>query len=102
MSWIINGLAFVGCLTLIAIALLAWAVWRDDTPPTTTTHAQTDAWQQAIATKQAHDLATFHSAAAMTRRAREAGGQEAGGMADEKPQAEKAANTDHRRADGDA
>jgi len=31
MSWIINGLAFVGCLTLIAIALLAWAVWRDDT-----------------------------------------------------------------------
>ena len=40
MSWIINGLAFVGCLTLIAIALLAWAVWRDDTSPTTTTHAQ--------------------------------------------------------------
>ena len=32
MSWIINGLAFVGCLTLIATALLAWAVWRDDTP----------------------------------------------------------------------
>lgn len=97
MSWIINGLAFVGCLTLIAIALLAWAVWRDDTPPTTTTHAQTDAWQQAIATKQAHDLAAFHSAVAMTRRAREVGG-----MADEKPQAEKAAETDPRGADGDA
>lgn len=72
MSWIINGLAFVGCLTLIAIALLAWAVWRDDDPPTTTTRAQTDAWQQAIATKQAHDLAAFHSAVAMTRRAQEA------------------------------
>ena len=72
MSWIINGLAFVGSLTLIAIALLAWAVWHDDTPPTTTTHAQTDTWQQAIATKQAHDLAAFHSAVAMTRRAQEA------------------------------
>lgn len=91
MSWIINGLAFVGCLTLIAIALLAWAVWRDDTPPTTATHAQTDA------TKQAHDLAAFYSAVAMTRRA-----QEARGMADEKPQAEKAAETDPRGADGDA
>ena len=72
MSWIINGLAFVGSLTLIAIALLAWAIWRDDTPPTTTTHAQTDTWQQAIATKHAHDLAAFHSAVAMTRRAQEA------------------------------
>ena len=97
MSWIINGLAFVGCLTLIAIALLAWAAWRDDTSPTTTTHAQTDAWQQALATKQAHDLAAFHSAVAMTRRA-----QEAGGMASEEPQAEKAAETDARGADGDA
>lgn len=72
MSWIINGLAFVGCLTLIAIALLVWAIWQDDTPPTTATRAQTDAWQQAIATKQAHDLAAFHSAAAMMRRAQEA------------------------------
>lgn len=72
MSWIINGLAFVGCLTLIAIALLTWAVWRDDTPPTTTTRAQSDAWQQALATKQAHDLAAFYSAVAMTRRAQEA------------------------------
>lgn len=97
MSWIINGLAFVGCLTLIAIALLAWAVWYDGTPPTTTTHAQADAWQQALATKQAHDLAAFHSAVAMTRRT-----QEAGGMAAEKPQAEKAAETDPRGADGDA
>ena len=95
MSWIINGLAFVGSLTLIAIALLVWAVWRDDTPPTTTTHAQTDAWQQAIATKQAHDLAAFHSAVAMTRRAQEA--REA-----TEPQAEKAAETDPRGADGDA
>lgn len=95
MSWIINGLAFVGCLTLIAIALLAWAVWRDDTLPTTTTHAQTDAWQQAIATKQAHDLAAFHSAVAMTRRAQEAGGAT-------EPQAEKAAETDARGADGGA
>ena len=97
MSWIINGLAFVGCLTLIAIALLAWAVWQDDTPPTTATRAQTDAWQQAIATKQAHDLAAFHSAVAMMRRA-----QEAGGMAAEKPQAEKPAETDPRGADDDA
>lgn len=97
MSWIINGLAFVGCLTLIAIALLAWAVWRDDTPPTTTTHAQADAWQQAIATKQAHDLAAFYSAVAMTRRA-----QEAKGMAAEEPQAAKPAETDPRGADGDA
>ena len=97
MNWIINGLAFVGCLTLIAIALLAWAIWRDDTSPTTITHAQTDAWQQAIATKQAHDLAAFHSAVAMTRRA-----QEAGGMAAEEPQAEKAAETDPRGADSDA
>lgn len=97
MSWIINGLAFVGCLTLIAIALLVWAVWHDDDPPTTTTRAQADAWQQAIATKQAHDLAAFHSAVAMTRRA-----QEAGGMAVEKPQAEKAAETETRGADGDA
>lgn len=96
MSWIINGLAFVGCLTLIAIALLAWAVWRDDTSPTTTTHAQTDAWQQAIATKQAHDLAAFHSAVAMTRRAQEAGGTAA------EPQAEKSAETDPRGADSDA
>ena len=95
MSWIINGLAFVGCLTLIAIALLAWAIWRDDTPPTTTTHAQADAWQQAIATKQAHDLAAFHSAVAMTRRAQEA--REATEL-----QAEKAAETDTRGADGDA
>ena len=71
MSWIINGLAFVGCLSLIAIALLAWAVWRDDTSPTTNTRAQADAWQQAIATKQAHDLAAFYSAVAMTRRAQE-------------------------------
>lgn len=97
MSWIINGLAFVGSLTLIAIALLIWAVWRDDTSSTTLTHAQADAWQQAIATKQAHDLAAFHSAVAMTRRA-----QEAGGRAGEKPQAEKAAETDPRGADGDA
>ena len=97
MSWIINGLPFIGSLTLIAIALLAWAVWRDDTPPTTTTRAQTNAWQQAIATKQAHDLAAFHSAVAMMRRA-----QEAGGMAAEKPQAEKAAETDPRGTDGDA
>ena len=96
MSWIINGLAFVGCLTLIAIALLAWAVWHDDTPPTTTTRAQTNAWQQAIATKQAHDLAAFHSAVAMTRRA-----QEAGGPATE-PQTDKATETDPRGADGDA
>ena len=95
MSWIINGLAFVGCLSLIAIALLIWAVWRDDTPPTTLTHAQTDAWQQAIATKQAHDLAAFYSAVAMTRRAQEAGGAT-------EPQAEKAAETDALRADGDA
>ena len=95
MSWIINGLAFVGCLTLIAIALLAWAVWRDDTSPTTTTRAQTDTWQQAIATKQAHDLAAFYSAVAMTRRA-----QEARGAAE--PQAEKAAETDARGADSDA
>ena len=95
MSWIINGLAFVGCLTLIAIALLAWAVWHDDTSPTTTTHAQTDAWQQAVATKQAHDLAAFHSAVAMTRRAQEA--REA-----TEPQAEKAAETDPRGADGGA
>jgi len=95
MSWIINGLAFVGCLTLIAIALLAWAIWHDDTPPTTTTHAQADAWQQAIATKQAHDLAAFHSAVAMTRRAQEAGGPT-------EPQAEKAAETDTRGADGGA
>ena len=87
MSWIINGLAFVGCLTLIAIALLVWAVWQDDTPPTTATRAQTDAWQQAIATKQAHDLAAFHSAVAMTRRAQEAGG---------------ATETDPRGADSDA
>jgi len=72
MSWIINGLAFVGSLTLITIALLAWAIWHDDTPPTTTTRAQADAWQQALATKQAHDLAAFHSAVAMTRRAQEA------------------------------
>ena len=97
MSWIINGLSFVGSLTLIAIALLAWAVWHDDTSPTTATHAQTDAWQQAIATKQAHDLAAFHSAVAMTRRA-----QEARGMAAEEPQAEKATETDPRGADGDA
>ena len=97
MSWIINGLAFVGSLTLIAIALLAWAVWHNDTSPTTTTRAQSDAWQQALATKQAHDLAASHSAVAMTRRAREAGG-----MAYEKPQAEKAAETDPRGADGDA
>ena len=97
MSWIINGLAFVGCLTLIAIALLIWAVWRDDTSPTTTTSAKTDAWQQAIDTKQAHDLAAFHRAVAMTRRA-----QEAGGMAAEEPQAEKAAETDPRGADSDA
>lgn len=97
MNWIINGLAFVGCLTLIAIALLVWAVWRDDDPPTTTTRAQADAWQQAIATKQAHDLAAFHSAVAMTRRAQEA----ARGTAAE-PQAEKAAETDTRGADGDA
>lgn len=95
MSWIINGLAFVGSLTLIAIALLAWAIWHDDTPPTTTTHAQADAWQQAIATKQAHDLAAFHSAVAMTRRAQEAGGPT-------EPQAEKAAETDTRGADGGA
>ena len=95
MSWIINGLAFVGSLTLITIALLAWAIWHDDTPPTTTTHAQADAWQQAIATKQAHDLAAFHSAVAMTRRAQEAGGPT-------EPQAEKAAETDTRGADGDA
>lgn len=95
MSWIINGLAFVGCLTLIATALLAWAVWRDDTPPTTTTRAQTNAWQQALATKQAHDLAAFHSAVAMTRRAQEA--REA-----TEPQAEKAAETDPRGADGGA
>ena len=95
MSWIINGLAFVGCLTLIAIALLAWAVWHDDTPPTTTTRAQADAWQQAIATKQAHDLAAFHSAVAMTRRAQEAGGAT-------EPQSENAAETDTRGADGDA
>lgn len=95
MSWIINGLAFVGCLTLIAIALLAWAVWRDDTPPTTTTSAQADAWQQAIATKQAHDLAAFHSAVAMTRRV-----QEAGGVTE--PQTEKAAETDTHGADGGA
>jgi len=72
MSWIINGLAFVGSLTLITIALLAWAIWHDDTPPTTTTRAQADAWQQALATKQAHDLAAFYSAVAMTRRAQEA------------------------------
>ena len=78
MSWIINGLAFVGCLTLIAIALLAWAVWHDDTPPTTTTHAQTDAWQHAIATKQAHDLAAFHSAVTMTRQAQEAAAEPEG------------------------
>ena len=95
MSWIINGLAFVGSLTLITIALLAWAIWHDDTPPTTTTHAQADAWQQAIATKQAHDLAAFHSAVAMTRRAQEAGGPT-------EPQAEKAAETDTRGADGGA
>lgn len=72
MSWIINGLAFVGSLSLIAIALLIWAVWRDDTSPTTATRTQTDTWQQAIATKQAHDLAAFYSAVAMTRRAQEA------------------------------
>lgn len=96
MSWIINGLAFIGCLTLIAIALLACAVWHDDDPPTTTTRAQADAWQQAIATKQAHDLAAFHSAVAMTRRAQKAGGTAA------EPQAEKAAETDPRGADGDA
>ena len=95
MSWIINGLAFVGCLTLIAIALLAWAVWRDDDPPTTTTRAQTDAWQQAIATKQAHDLAAFYSAVAMTRRAQEARGAT-------EPQAEKPAEADARGADSDA
>ena len=95
MNWIINGLAFVGCLTLIAIALLIWAIWRDDTPPTTTTHAQTDAWQQAIATKQAHDLAAFYSAVAMTRRAQEARGAT-------ESQAEKAAETDPRGADGGA
>ena len=95
MSWIINGLAFVGSLTLISIALLAWAVWRDDTSPTTTTRAQTDAWQQAIATKQAHDLAAFHSAAAMTRRAQEARGAT-------EPQAEKPAEADPRGADGGA
>ena len=95
MSWIINGLAFVGCLTLIAIALLAWAVWHDDTPPTTTTRAQTDAWQQAIATKQAHDLAAFYSAVAMTRRAQGARGAT-------EPQAEKPAEADPRGADGDA
>ena len=35
-------------------------------------HVLTDAWQQTIATKQAHDLAAFHSAVAMTRRAQEA------------------------------
>ena len=95
MSWIINGLAFVGCLTLIAIALLAWAVWHDDTPPTTTTRTQADAWQQAIATKQAHDLAAFHSAVAMTRRAQEARGTT-------EPQTDKATETDASRADGDA
>lgn len=95
MSWIINGLAFVGSLTLIAIALLVWAVWQDDTPPTTATRAQTDAWQQAIATKQAHDLAAFHSAVAMTRRAQETRGAT-------EAQAEKAAETDPRGADGDA
>ena len=95
MSWIINGLAFVGSLTLISIALLAWAVWRDDTSPTTTTRAQTDAWQQAIATKQAHDLAAFHSAVAMTRRAQEARGAT-------EPQAEKPAEADPRGADGGA
>ena len=78
MTWIINGLAFVGCLTLIAIALLAWDVWHDDAPPTTTTHAQADAWQQAIATKQAHHLAAFHSAVAMTRRAQEAAAEPEG------------------------
>lgn len=97
MSWIINGLAFVGCLTLIAIALLIWAVWHDETPPTTTSRAQTDAWQQAIAAKQAHDLAAFHSAVAMTRRAQEA----ARGTAAE-PRAEKAEETDPSGADGDA
>ena len=95
MSWIINGLAFVGCLTLIAIALLVWAVWQDDTPPTTAPRAQTDAWQQAIATKQAHDLAAFHSAVAMTRRAQEARGTT-------EPQAENAAETDASGADSDA
>ena len=95
MSWIINGLAFVGSLTLIAVALLVWAVWRDDTSPTTTTRAQADAWQQAIATKQAHDLAAFHSAVAMTRRAREARGAT-------EAQAEKPAQADPRGADGGA
>ena len=95
MSWIINGLAFVGSLTLIAVALLVWAVWRDDTSPTTTTRCQTDAWQQAIATKQAHDLAAFHSAVAMTRRAREARGAT-------EAQAEKPAQADPRGADGGA
>lgn len=95
MSWIINGLAFVGCLSLIAIALLAWAVWHDDTSPTTTTRAQANAWQQAIATKQAHDLAAFHSAVAMTRRAQEARGAT-------EAQAEKPAEADPRGAAGGA
>ena len=57
---------------------MVWAVWQDDTPPTTATRAQTDAWQQAIATKQAHDLAAFHSAVAMTRRAQEAAAEPEG------------------------
>ena len=96
MSWIINGLAFIGCLTLIAIALLAWVVWRDDTSPTPTTRTQTDTWQQAIATKQAHDVAAFHSAVAMMRQAQEAGRTAA------EPQAEKAAETDTHGADSDA
>ena len=95
MSWIINGLAFVGCLSLIAIALLAWAVWHDDTSPTTTTRAQANAWQQAIATKQAHDLAAFHSAVAMTRRAQEARGAT-------EAQAEKPAEANPRGAAGGA
>ena len=99
MSWIINGLAFVGCLTLIAIALLAWVVWRDDTPPTTTTRAQSDAWQQAIATKQAHDLAAFHSAVAMTRREQEAAAEPERSPTARTSQAARTARADRRPAD---
>lgn len=64
MTWIIYGLAVIGGLSLILLTLLILLpspAPKRQPPPDAWT-----AWQRALASKQAHDLAAFQAAVAIT------------------------------------